>query len=136
MGDWLQRWFPTMDDRKSLRMARLLTIASAVAHAAVAIVAYKMGVERAIVDIVLGIAGFSIGLLLGLYGLGLIAPRTSQRVALAAFTVGAIVTCGVARWTEINSYWYTLVGSSTIVISGLILSAIFDRAKPATDLST
>ena len=34
MSDWLGRWLPTMDDRKSLRMARLLTLASAVVHAA------------------------------------------------------------------------------------------------------
>lgn len=127
MGDWLQRWLPKMDDRQTLTVARWLTVASAVAHAAVAIAAYAIGVERAIVDIVLSIAGFSIGLLLGLYGLGLIAPKTSEHVALAAFVVGAIVTCYVAFGTSVNGYWYTLVGSSTIVIVGLVLGAIFPR---------
>ena len=46
MSDWLQRWLPDMDDRKSLRLARLLTLVSAVVHAAVAIVAYKMELDR------------------------------------------------------------------------------------------
>ncbi|MCC7084498.1 MAG: transporter [Pirellulales bacterium] len=130
MGDWLQRWLPKMDDRQTLTVARWLTVASAIAHAAVAIAAYAIGVERAIVDIVLSIAGFSIGLLLGLYGLGLIAPKTSEGVALAAFTVGAIVTCYVAFGTSVNGYWYTLVGSSTIVLAGLVLGVVFPR-RPA-----
>ena len=127
MGDWLQQWLPSMDDRNSLKVARWLTIASAVAHAVVAIVAYQIGIEMAIVDVVLGLAGFSIGLLLGLYALGLIAPRTSQPVALTAFAVGAIVMCCIVRYTSIYSYWYTLVGSSTIVIVGVLLSAVFGR---------
>jgi len=127
MGDWLQLWLPDMDDRKSLRIARLLTLASAVVHAAVAIAAYKMGVERAIVDIVLAIAGFSIGLLLGLYGLGLIAPRTPETVALIAFAAGALATFSVAKWTHVNSYWYTLVGSSTIVAVGLLLRLVVNQ---------
>jgi solute:Na+ symporter, SSS family len=129
MGDWLQQWLPSMDDRNSLKVARWLTIASAVAHAVVAIVAYQIGIEMAIVDVVLGLAGFSIGLLLGLYALGLIAPRTSQPVALTAFAVGAIVMCGIVRYTSIYSYWYTLVGSSTIVIVGVLLSAVFGRTN-------
>lgn len=132
MGDWLQRWLPKMDDQQTLRMARWLTVASAVAHAVVAIAAYAIGVERAIVDIVLSIAGFSIGLLLGLYGLGLIAPKTSEGVALAAFVVGAAVTCYVAFGTSVNGYWYTLVGSGTIVLTGLVLGALFPHRSPST----
>lgn len=127
MGDWLQRWMPTVDDRTSLRVARWLTIASAVVHAMVATVAYWIGVERSIVDIVLGIAGFSIGLLLGLYALGMVAPRTSQNAALAAFVVGAVVTASVAYWVKVNDYWYAVIGSSTIVVVGLVLGLVFPR---------
>ena len=56
-------------------MARLLTLASAVVHAGVAIAVYEIGLQKAVVDAVLSIAGFSIGLLLGLYALGLISRR-------------------------------------------------------------
>jgi solute:Na+ symporter, SSS family len=132
MGDWLQRWLPTMDDHKTLKVARWLTIASALAHAVVAVVAYEVGIEMAIVDVVLGLAGFSIGLLLGLYALGLIAPRTSQGVALAAFSVGAIAMCFIVYHKLVYGYWYTLVGSTTIVIVGVLLSAIFDRKKASS----
>ena len=127
MGDWLQRWIPTMSDQKSLSVARWLTIASAVVHCLVAIGALVVGVELAIVDIVLKIAGFSIGLLLGLYGLGLIAPRTREAVAIAAFVVGTLVTSYVAFRTPLSGWWFTLVGSTTIVIVGLVLGLFFKR---------
>jgi hypothetical protein len=55
----------------------------------------------------------------------------SQNTALTAFTIGVVVTCYVAFKTPISSYWYTLVGSSVIVISGLILSAMFDPPPKA-----
>lgn len=126
MSDWLGRWLPKVDERKGLRMARLLTVASAIVHAAVAIAVYEIGLQKSVVDAVLSIAGFAIGLLLGLYALGLISRRVSQNTALVAFTIGVVVTCYVAFATPISGYWYTLVGSTVIVVSGLILSAIFD----------
>jgi SSS family solute:Na+ symporter len=133
MSDWLNRWLPTVDDRSALRMARVLTCASAVVHAAVAIAVYEIGLRRAIVDTVLGIAGFAIGLLLGLYALGMVSRRVSQGTALVAFVAGVAVTCAVAFGTAINSYWYTLVGSTTIVTVGLILSLLLDSPVAASE---
>jgi SSS family solute:Na+ symporter len=128
MSDWLGRWLPQMDDRKSLRLARLLTLISAALHAGVAYAAFQFSLETASVKLVLAIAGASTGLLLGLYGLGMIARNTSERVAIASFIVGTIVTC-IMFMTKLSSWWYTLVGSTTIVVVGLILSAIIDRPK-------
>ena len=39
---------------------------------------------------VLSIAGFAVGLLLGLYALGLISQRMSESTALVAFTIGVV----------------------------------------------
>jgi SSS family transporter len=126
MGDWLTRYLPQMSDASALRLARVLTIVFALIQSAVAIGAYMIALQehQAIVDAVLKIAGFSIGLLLGLYGLGLIWKRTTEPIALAAFLVGATVTTYVAFRTPINGYWYTLIGSGTIVVTGLFLTLI------------
>jgi SSS family transporter len=126
MGDWLTRYLPQMSDASALRLARALTIIFALIQAAVAIGAYMISLQQhqAIVDAVLKIAGFAIGLLLGLYGLGLMWKQTSETIALVAFVVGAIVTSFVAFKTQINGYWYTLVGSGTIVVTGLFLTLI------------
>ena len=127
VGDWLSPILPALDDRKSLLLSRVLTLLFAAVQCTVAIVAYRIAMQEAIVHQVLKIAGFAIGLLLGLYGLGLIAPRTSERVALIAFAVGAMVTSYVAFGTSLDGYWYTLVGSGTIVIVGLMLTLVLDR---------
>ena len=127
MGDWIAPLVPQLDQRQSLRLSRALTLFFAVVQCGVALGAYAMSIEMAIVDAVLTIAGFAIGLLLGLYGLGLMAPRASQAVALTAFAVGATVTSCVMFATPVNGYWYTLIGSSTIVIVGLVLTMIVDQ---------
>ena len=127
VADWLAPRLPNLDDRQSLRLARLLTLFFAAVQGAVALGAYWITMEQAIVDSVLKIAGFAIGLLLGLYGLSLIAPQTSERVALIAFAIGTAVTTFAAFGTPLSGYWYTLVGSSTIVIVGLILGAFIHR---------
>jgi SSS family solute:Na+ symporter len=129
ISDWLSHFLPKLDDRKSLTLSRLLTIFFAAVQCAVAIGAYYLELEKdkAIVDAVLTIAGFAIGLLLGLYALGLLAPRTSEAAALVAFSVATVVTTVVAFATPINTYWYTLVGSGTTVVVGLLLSTIWDK---------
>ncbi len=127
VGDWIAPLVPTLDERKSLRLSRMLTLVFAAVQCAVAIGAYVMSIEMAIVDAVLQIAGFAIGLLLGLYALGLMAPRTPERVALIAFVVGTVATTYAMFGTSLYGYWYTLVGSSTIVVVGLFLGAFVDR---------
>ena len=104
-------------------------------HAGVAITAYNMGLNESTVKMVLGIAGFSTGLLLGLYILGLIAPQTREAVAITAFFVGLAATCGVAFYTPISSWWYTLVGSTVIVTVGLILGMFFKRPAATSPAS-
>jgi Na+/proline symporter len=136
MGDWLTRYLPQMSDASALRLARVLTIVFALIQSAVAIGAYMISLQEheAIVDAVLKIAGFSIGLLLGLYGLGLIWQQTTERIALVAFLVGAFVTTCVAFLTPIDGYWYTLVGSGTIVLTGLFLTLFFPSGDKTTGI--
>ncbi len=131
MSDWLGRWLPKTDERSGLRMARILTIASAIVHAVVAIAVYEIGLQKAVVDAVLGIAGFAVGLLLGLYALGLFSRRITEQTALIAFILGTIIMCCVWLFTPINGWWYTLIGSSTVAIIGFALSALRDPPAPA-----
>jgi SSS family transporter len=135
MADWLQRWIAKVDDRQSLRMARWLTLASAFVHALVAVYFYKVPYEQSIVDSVLTIASFAVGLLLGLYFLGLLHWRASEPTALAAFTVGAIVTASAFKY-GLYGYWLSLVGSGTILVVGIVLSLLFDRRNPQDSATT
>jgi SSS family transporter len=132
MNDWFERRLSTMSDRQSLSIARKLTVVFAVIQAGVAIAAYELEATASTINAVLGIAGFSTGLILGLYFLALVAPRISEKIALVAFAAGTIVTCWTAFGTSIHWLWYTLVGSSTIVVVGLILNMILDRRSIPT----
>jgi SSS family transporter len=129
VGDWLSRILPKLDNRKSLTLSRALTLLFAAIQGAVAIGAYQIALQEAIVDAVLKIAGFAIGLVLGLYGLALFSPRTTENLAIAAFVAGTMVTTLVAFGTPVNGYWYTLVGSVTIVVVGLVLTMIWGPGK-------
>ncbi len=129
-NDLLGRLLVGVDERKTLLLARGLTLAFAAVQVVVAIVAYRLALGTSIIDSVLKIAGFATGLVLGLYGLGLIVPKATQPIALAAFAVGAVVTSCVAFGTSLNGYWYTLVGSGTIVFVGFLLQWIAQMTQP------
>ena len=79
----------------------------------------------------LAIAGFATGLLLGLYGLGLIAPKNVRagRAGGVCRRNGGDLLGGVR--TPLNGYWYTLVGSGTIVIVGsrCLSAVLIDAAQ-------
>lgn len=123
MSDWLGPFVTRLDDRRSLAFARLLTAVFAAIQTAVAIAAYQIAVEQSTVDVVLKIAGFSTGLLLGVYGLGLFVSRATEPVALTAFAIGTGVTTYVAFYTPLSGWWYALVGSGTTFITGVLLSS-------------
>ena len=112
---------------------RTSPVASAIVHAGVAIAVTQIKQEEAlvVVDLVLKIAGFAIGLLLGLYALGLISRRITEKTALISFVAGTAVMCCVAFLSPINGWWYTLVGSCTVAIIGLALSAVLDPPPKA-----
>jgi SSS family transporter len=124
VNDWIAPYFARVTDRKALSLSRWMTLAFAAVQGGVALGAFEWwrrdAQALAIVDLVLVIAGFAIGLLLGLYALGLMFPRATERTALIAFAVGTAVTTGML-FTQLNPYWYTLVGSCTIVVVGALL---------------
>src|SRR5690606_33478958 len=53
MSDWVMHLYPNLGDRKTLNLARAMTIGFAFVQCAVAIVAYKMAIEESIVKAVL-----------------------------------------------------------------------------------
>lgn len=129
MSDWFDRETLKMSGRQEIMVARWLTIFFAIVQAAVAIVAYEFDLVGAVVDAVLKIAGFSTGLILGLFFLSLLV-RASEAVAMFAFAVGTIVTCCVAFLTNVHWLWYTLIGSGTIVIVGVALNVLLSPPPP------
>ncbi len=143
MNDWLAGPVSRMTDRQSLRLARILTLLFAVVQAAVAIAAYAFDMTSAIINAVLSIAGFSTGLILGLYFLSLIAPQDVGESGAGGIFRWYNRTCCAAFGTQLGLFekplhwlWYSLVGSGTIVLVGLALNMLLDRAVQKEHAST
>jgi SSS family solute:Na+ symporter len=103
-----------------LRVTRAFTVLFAVVQVTVAISGQWL--SRTVVENVLTIAGFTTGITLGIFLLGLFAPRTSQKAALVAFALGLLVMTVVAFATPLAWPWYTVTGSTATFGLGWLAS--------------
>ena len=118
--------------------------------------------DRSVVSNALSIAGYSAGLLLGLFALGVLTKRVDQRAALIGAGIGLIVLlCVQFLLPSLVQYqvggpsddapatvalrvawpWYALVGSSTTFLFGYLASFVipspaFDPNRPINHLDT
>jgi SSS family solute:Na+ symporter len=113
---------------RALFVTRNLTLLFGVIQIGVGFWATRLA--RTVVDNALTIAGFSAGLLLGVYALGVLTKRVGQTAALLGSTCGlavlllvqfGVVPLGVK---PIAWPWLALIGSSTTFIAGLMFSAL------------
>ncbi|MGL6075661.1 MAG: sodium:solute symporter family transporter [Fimbriiglobus sp.] len=112
------------DEKHYVLVSRIMTALWGVAQIAVGLVAYWSGSERSIVNQVLTVAGFTTGLILGLFLLGMLPRTVKPSSALIGLTAGFLTVTGV--WvsslfgtTVLAFPWFALVGSSTTVIVAL-----------------
>jgi SSS family transporter len=106
-----------------LRVTRAFTVVFALVQVTVAIGGQWL--SRTVVENVLAIAGFTTGITLGVFLLGLFAPRTSQRAALVGFGLGLAVMTVVFFATSLAWPWYTVVGSTTTFTIGWLASRLW-----------
>jgi peptidoglycan/LPS O-acetylase OafA/YrhL len=88
--------------------------------------------DESVVSNALTIAGFSSGILLGLFALGLFSRKISDASALASAIVGILILLAIQfvlpRWGwKIAFPWLAVIGAITTVLSGLFLSTLEKR---------
>ena len=81
-----------------------------------------------VVESVLTIAGFTTGITLGIFFLGIFTTRVGQQAALAGLTLGLLTIGAVAFGTRLAWPWYTLVGSLSTFGFGLVASLAWPAA--------
>jgi SSS family solute:Na+ symporter len=123
MEDWIlpaRRSRP--GDRLALAMTRALTAGFALLQVAVALAA--RGVSESVVSEVLAIAGFSAGLLLGLFALAHLVPRADGRSAFAGLASGLAVLLAArfAPGVELAWTWFPLLGAAVVTGVGRLVS--------------
>ena len=93
--------------------------------------------DQTVVEAVLTIAGFTTGITLGVFFLGIFTTRVGQQAALVGLGLGLATISAVAFGTRLAWPWYTLIGSLSTFGFGLAreprLAGRAARLMPAPD---
>lgn len=112
-----------------LRLTRIITLLFGVLQIVIAIAVGSMNVDLSVVSKVLAVAGFSSGILVGVFALGVATRRVGQISAMLGMLAGTLVLTYVKFWTLIAWPWLTLIGATTTILTGLAASSILDRDR-------
>jgi SSS family transporter len=100
---------PQASSSHLLRVTRVFTLVFGLVQIAVALGGPLL--SQTVVESVLTIAGFTTGIILGVFFLGIFTRRVGQRAAFAGLLLGLATISAVAFGTKLAWPWYTLVGS-------------------------
>lgn len=116
-----------------LRCARGITFLTGVAGTAFGLVFVNPNI-RSLFDAFLMIIGLFMGVLGGLFMLGVMTRRANAFGALTGALVGATVMISIWRFTHVNGYLYTAIGISTCFVTGYLTSLVTGRSKTDEEL--
>jgi SSS family transporter len=85
--------------------------------------------SQSVVASVLTIAGFTTGIILGVFFLGVLTRGVQQRSALVGMVIGLAVMTWVAFGTRLAWPWYSMVGSLTTFAVGLAVSRLWPESR-------
>lgn len=135
-------------DRASLSVTRWLTVLFGVVQMAIGY--FALYLSRSVVANALTIAGFSAGLLLGVYALGVLTKSVGQRAALIGAAFGLLTLLVVQFGPQVNIWmafnygtrllewdavafpWLPVIGASTTFVVGWVAGRFIPRTPAAS----
>ena len=108
----------------ALVASRAFTVFFGVVQIAVGIAASR--ISRSVVNDALAIAGFTAGILLGVFALGVLTTRVRQSGALAGLLGGLTVLTAVKFFTPIAWPWFAVIGAVCTFGIGYAVSLVVD----------
>jgi SSS family transporter len=149
---------PNREEGHYLMVSRGMTLFWGLTRVAVALIALQMQEDRSVVDQVLKVAGFTTGMVLGLFLLGSLPKPVSSRAALLGLVAGFLAVFVVwlpstvadqpipgwaretfgwlpAKWGGLALAWpwFALVGAGTTVSVALLLNMLETDHGPSAD---
>lgn len=112
----------TRTPEQQLQASRWLTVLFGVLQIGIGIAASE--ISRSVVNDALAIAGFSAGLLLGVFVLGVATRHVGQVSAMLGLLAGALALCIVKFGTTIAWPYYAVVGAVVTIVVGLLAELI------------
>lgn len=119
---------PKADDRHLLWVSKFLTALWGLAQMGMAFAA--TGLERNVVENALAVASFTTGIVLGLFLLGIF-TKVPQSAALIGLLAGLAAVSFAKFGTSLAWPWYALVGSSTVVLVGVVAGLALPQREVA-----
>lgn len=107
---------------------RVWTVIFGVVQIAIALIAEHL--SKSVVDEALAIAGFTAGVLLGVFLLAICSKRADERAALTGMLGGVVVVAYVHANKLTGWIWYSLIGAVVTLGVGLLASAILKNDRP------
>jgi solute:Na+ symporter, SSS family len=98
----------------------------------IAVIFVWLGIRETIVNEVLAVAGFSSGILVGVFALGVATRHVNQQSALMGMLAGAGVLTWVKFWTPVAWPWYALIGAAVTILTGLGCSLFQAKSAPTS----
>jgi solute:Na+ symporter, SSS family len=131
VNDFYRPLRPGRDERHYLIVSRGMTSVWGLAQMAVALFA-AAALERSVIEMVLSIAGFTTGMVLGLFLLGRMARPVRSRSALTGLLVGFLAVLFVKLGTSVAWPWYAPIGTLVTVAVALAFDrAVFSHGSPS-----
>jgi SSS family transporter len=117
--DFYSRWSPSAREEQRLRISRVATVVWTLALFVLAIFARRGG---RVLELGLSIASVSYGSLLGVFMLGVLTRRASERGAMAGMLAGFLLNAYLWMFTRIPFTWYVAFGSFATFAIGYTVS--------------
>jgi Na+/proline symporter len=124
--DFYKLKYPAKEESYYLRLAKLATVGWGLVLFAIGVLARQVS---SVLEAGLGIASILYGALLGVFLLGVLTKRVSERAAMVGMVAGITVNLYVKFGTTIAWTWYVLIGTAVTAGVGLVASAVLDGRK-------
>lgn len=114
---------------KQLTLSRWLCVGFGMLQILISLLATTLGEDSTVVSNALTIAGYSAGLLLGLFSLGVLTTRVKQWHALAGASLGLVILLAVQFLlprvgVDVAWLWFALIGASSTFVCGYLFSFV------------
>jgi Na+/proline symporter len=132
--DFLRPLRMVKDESHSLRIARVITVVMGVLGTLLGLVFIDPGI-KSLFDAFIKVIGLFMGVLGGLFVLGVLTRRANSTGALVGGLAGACIMFWLWKFTAVNGYLYTTVGISTCVLIGYITSILLPGKRQIEGLT-
>jgi Na+/proline symporter len=125
--DFYMRIYPESTEKRRVELSRMAMVVWALLLFVLALVARHGG---KVLEVGLSIASVAYGALLGVFLLGVLTRRTSERGAMVGMVFGFTLNLYLWLGTSVPFTWYVALGSGTTFIVGYVSSWMMPRNNP------